>query len=55
MSDFKISRCLIINVTVKREQRMNDAFKKYPERFRNGMPKISGMPTNVWINKPEYE
>lgn len=42
-------------VTNQRQQRMNKAFKQYPERFRNGMPKISGMPTNVWINKPENE
>ncbi len=40
-------------VTNHRQLRMNEAFKRYPERFKNGRPKISGRPEKVWINKPE--
>ena len=55
LTPYSVHYCQADIVTNQRQQRMNDAFKKYPERFRNGMPKISGMLTNVWINKPEYE
>ena len=39
----------------KREQRarvLADAFAKHPERFPNGLPTPSALPTEVWINPP---
>lgn len=37
----------------QRQNTMIDVYNRYPERFRNGVPKISGIPEKVWINKPE--
>ncbi|MCH7612288.1 MAG: transposase [Candidatus Marinimicrobia bacterium] len=37
----------------QRQKIMNEVFKQYPGRFKNGIPKISGIPGKVWINKPE--
>lgn len=41
------------NLVKQRQNTMIDVYKRCPERFRNGVPKISGIPEKVWINKPE--
>ena len=37
----------------KRKQALSEAYMRFPQRFRKGIPKISGLPNEVWINKPE--
>lgn len=37
----------------QRQQTLSKAYRRFPERFRNGKPKVSGQPIEVWINKPE--
>ncbi len=37
----------------QRQQTLNKAYERFPERFRNGKPKVLGQPIEVWINKPE--
>ncbi len=36
----------------KRQEVLNDAFAKHPERFKGKMPKPMALPEAVWINKP---
>jgi hypothetical protein len=31
------------------------AYAETPERFINGVPKRAELPTDVWINKPNFE
>jgi hypothetical protein len=38
-----------------REQVMMQAWNAHPERFVNGMPRISRPPLEVWINPPKGE
>ena len=36
----------------KRQAVLNEAFAKYPKRFKGKMPKPMALPEAVWINKP---
>jgi putative transposase len=36
----------------KRQEVLNEAFAKHPERFKGKMPKPMALPEAVWINKP---
>lgn len=42
-------------VIEQRQQVLNTAFAKYPERFVKGLPQHQQLPESVWINKPEIE
>ena len=42
-------------VIEQRQNVLNFAYEKYPERFVNKRPQLSGPPTSVWINPPEKE
>lgn len=37
----------------KRKQALSAAYMRFPQRFRKGIPKVLGLPNEVWINKPE--
>ena len=40
-------------VLSKRQLVLEEAYKKYPERFVNGKPVVKKLPQLVWINKPK--
>ena len=37
---------------LRRQNVLDEAYQKNPERFKKGRPVVAGMPTKVWINKP---
>ena len=40
------------SILQQRQEVLNDAFAKHPERFVRGQPHPPGIPTEAWINKP---
>jgi putative transposase len=40
-------------VLANRQKALNEAYKKHPERFPKGCPKIQKLDRAVWINKPK--
>jgi len=40
-------------VLAARQRVLNQAFAKHPERFVNGPPRVTPLPSAVWINPPE--
>jgi putative transposase len=39
-------------VRAQRQQILDAAYAKHPERFKNGPPQAAGVPSEVWINPP---
>lgn len=40
-------------VIKNRQKVLNEVYKRFPERFVNGIPKHPELPKDVWINKPD--
>lgn len=53
LTPYSVHYCKANERINQRQQKMNEVFTQYPGRFKNGIPKISGIPEKVWINKPE--
>ena len=45
---------LVDNILSKRQNVLDDVYRKFPQRFVKGPPKTKRPDNEVWINKPEF-